>query len=119
MVAYPNNRKSSETEKHEMKADVNNDGKVSYEEFKNLCTKHMDVHFKRRDTNSDGFIDVEEKKQQEHTKKVSVTIRKINDLYSQLIDKKATSSALLYYRICCIIILRQHDNAHVNKPRAK
>lgn len=41
---------------------MNNDGKVSYEEFKNLRIKHMDAHFKRRDTNSDGFIDAEEKK---------------------------------------------------------
>jgi len=62
MVAYADNHKGSETEKHEMKADVNNDGKVSYEEFKNLRMKHMDAHFKRRDTNSDGFIDAEEKK---------------------------------------------------------
>ena len=86
MVAYADNHKGSETEKHEIKADVNNDGKVSYEEFKNLRIKHMEPHFKRRDTNSDGFIDAEEKKQQEQIKKLSVTIGKINDLYSQLID---------------------------------
>jgi Ca2+-binding EF-hand superfamily protein len=62
MVAYADNHKGSETEKYEMKADVNNDGKVSYEEFKNLRMKHMDAHFKRRDANGDGFIDAEEKK---------------------------------------------------------
>lgn len=62
MAAYADNHKDSETEKKEMKADVNNDGKVSYEEFKNLRMKHMDAHFKRRDTNGDGFIDAEEKK---------------------------------------------------------
>jgi hypothetical protein len=51
-----------ETEKHEMKADANNDGKVSYEEFKAARVKHMEEHFKRRDTNGDGFIDAAERK---------------------------------------------------------
>ena len=74
MVAYADNHKGSETEKHEIKADVNNDGKKSYEEFENLRIKHMEPHFKRRDTNSDGFIYAEEKKQQEQIKNLSVTI---------------------------------------------
>lgn len=69
MAAYADNHKGSETEQHEMKADVNNDGKVSYEEFKNLRMKHMDAHFKRRDTNGDGFIDAEEKKAARANKK--------------------------------------------------
>lgn len=51
-----------ESEKHEMHADTNDDGKVSYEEFKAARIKHMDDHFKRRDTNGDGFIDAEERK---------------------------------------------------------
>lgn len=36
MEAYTDNHKGAEIEKHEMKADVNNDGKVSCIEFKNL-----------------------------------------------------------------------------------
>jgi len=52
----------TESEKHEMKADANGDGKVSYDEFKNARMQHMEEHFKRRDTNSDGFIDADEKK---------------------------------------------------------
>lgn len=59
---YANHHDGSETEKTEMKADVNNDGKVSYEEFKAAREKHMEEHFKRRDVNGDGFIDEAEKK---------------------------------------------------------
>ena len=62
VAAYANHHEGAETEKMEMKADVNNDGKVSYEEFKAAREKHMEEHFKRRDTNSDGFIDAAEKK---------------------------------------------------------
>ena len=62
VAVYADQHKGDETEKHEMKADVNNDGKVSYEEFKDARMKHMDEHFKRRDTNGDGFIDAEERK---------------------------------------------------------
>jgi len=61
-TAYADHHKCKETEKHEMKADVNNDGKVSYEEFKAARLKHMEEHFKRRDVNGDGFIDEGEKK---------------------------------------------------------
>lgn len=60
--AYADTHGSTETEKHEMKADVNNDGKVSFEEFKNARMKHMEEHFKRRDANGDGYIDAAEKK---------------------------------------------------------
>ena len=42
-------------------ADIDNDGKVSYEEFKNARMKHMEEHFKRRDTNGDGYIDADER----------------------------------------------------------
>ncbi len=62
VTAYADHHAGSETEKHEMKADVNNDGKVSFDEFKNARLKHMEEHFKRRDVNGDGFIDAEEKK---------------------------------------------------------
>jgi hypothetical protein len=50
-----------ESEKHEMDADANKDGKISFEEFKAAREKHMEEHFKRRDTNHDGFIDESEK----------------------------------------------------------
>ncbi len=62
MAAYADHHGGAETEKHEMKADANNDGKVSFEEFKNARMKHMEEHFKRRDANGDGFIDMQEKK---------------------------------------------------------
>ncbi|MFV1921768.1 MAG: EF-hand domain-containing protein [Methylotenera sp.] len=62
LTAYANHHEGGETEKHEMSADTDNDGKVSYEEFKNARMKYMDEHFKRRDTNGDGYIDADEKK---------------------------------------------------------
>lgn len=62
VAAYADHHNERETEKHEMKADANKDGKVSYEEFKAARMKHMEEHFKRRDLNSDGFIDADEKK---------------------------------------------------------
>jgi len=61
-TVYANHHEGGETEKTEMKADVNNDGKVSYEEFKAAREKYMEEHFKRRDVNGDGFIDEAEKK---------------------------------------------------------
>ena len=60
--AYADHHGNKETEAKEMKADVNNDGKVSYEEFKNARMQHMEEHFKRRDANGDGYIDADEKK---------------------------------------------------------
>lgn len=50
-----------ESEKNEMQADTNHDGKVSFEEFKAARMKHMEAQFKRRDLNHDGFIDAEER----------------------------------------------------------
>jgi Ca2+-binding EF-hand superfamily protein len=50
-----------ESEVHEMEADANKDGKVSYDEFKAAREKNMEEHFKRRDTNGDGFIDANER----------------------------------------------------------
>lgn len=52
-----------ESEKNEMEADANKDGKISFDEFKAAREKHMEEHFKRRDTNGDGFIDDKEKAQ--------------------------------------------------------
>lgn len=62
VAAYADHHKGGETEKPEMKADVNNDGKVSYDEFKAAREKHMEEHFKRRDANGDGYIDETERK---------------------------------------------------------
>jgi hypothetical protein len=54
--------KMSDDGKHEMNADANNDGKVSFDEFKAAREKNMEAHFKHVDTNNDGFIDDTEKK---------------------------------------------------------
>jgi Ca2+-binding EF-hand superfamily protein len=62
VTAFANHHEGTETEAKEMKADANNDGKVSYEEFKAAREQHMEEHFKRRDTNGDGFIDANEQK---------------------------------------------------------
>ncbi|HYG31960.1 MAG TPA: hypothetical protein VD810_03120 [Methylophilaceae bacterium] len=43
------------------KSDVNNDGKLSYDEFKASHETRMEKHFKRMDANSDGFVDAGEK----------------------------------------------------------
>lgn len=58
VTAYANHHEGGEMENHHMQADVNNDGKISYEEFKAVSEKH----FKRKDVNGDGFIDEAEKK---------------------------------------------------------
>lgn len=50
-----------ESEKHEIEADANGDGKVSFDEFKAVREQHMERHFKRRDKNNDGYIDAEER----------------------------------------------------------
>lgn len=46
---------------HRIKADANNDGKISYEEFKTAGEKRVERHFKHMDANSDGFIDQAER----------------------------------------------------------
>lgn len=45
-----------------MKADANNDGKVSFEEYKAAHEEKLKARFKRKDVNNDGFVDLEEKK---------------------------------------------------------
>lgn len=42
-------------------ADADQDGKISYEEFRAANEKRMEHHFKRMDANGDGFIDQSEK----------------------------------------------------------
>lgn len=44
-----------------MKADQNNDGKVSFEEYKALHDAQMKERFYSKDLNQDGFVDPEEK----------------------------------------------------------
>ena len=44
-----------------MHADTNQDGKVSFEEFKAAGEKRMEMQFKRMDSNGDGFIDEAER----------------------------------------------------------
>ena len=51
----------SEDDHHAM-ADSNNDGKISYDEFRASREQHMEKHFKKMDANGDGFIDQDEKK---------------------------------------------------------
>ena len=60
-LAYADHHEGTEDD-HHTKADANNDGKVSYDEFKASREKHMEVHFKKADSNGDGFIDQDEKK---------------------------------------------------------
>lgn len=42
-------------------ADVNNDGKLSYDEYRASHEQRMEKHFKRMDANNDGFVDAAEK----------------------------------------------------------
>ena len=50
-----------ETDSDIMKVDANNDGRVSFDEYKAAHEERMHTHFKRRDVNGDGFIDLAEK----------------------------------------------------------
>ena len=43
------------------KADTNNDGKISYEEFRIAHEKRGEEMFKKMDANGDGFIDETER----------------------------------------------------------
>ena len=44
-----------------LKADQNNDGKVSFEEYKAFHDAEMRERFNSKDINQDGFVDTEEK----------------------------------------------------------
>lgn len=50
-----------ETDSDIMKADANNDGRVSFDEYKAAHEERMLSRFKRRDVNGDSFIDLAEK----------------------------------------------------------
>jgi len=46
---------------HKTKVDTNNDGKISYDEYRASKEQRTERQFKRMDANGDGFIDVSEK----------------------------------------------------------
>jgi EF hand domain-containing protein len=47
---------------HKWKADTNQDGKISLDEYRAANEKRTESQFKRMDTNGDGFVDEAEKK---------------------------------------------------------
>jgi Ca2+-binding EF-hand superfamily protein len=62
-------------------ADTNQDGKLSYDEFKAQHEKRMDAMFKKLDTNGDGFVDQAERnamheKMREHRKNCKMNMDK-------------------------------------------
>lgn len=61
MSVYANHHEGGHAGKHEMNADANKDGKVSFDEFKAVRDSHMKAQFERKDSNKDGFIDETEK----------------------------------------------------------
>ncbi len=61
---------------HEMKADADGDGKVSYDEYKGSREKGHERQFKKMDTNGDGYIDASEKQAQKDNMKAKRDKRK-------------------------------------------
>jgi hypothetical protein len=55
--------KVAETQKSErgLKPDTNQDGRISFDEFRAAGEKRIQKHFEHMDTNGDGFIDQAEK----------------------------------------------------------
>jgi len=47
---------------HKTKSDTNNDGKISYDEYRAAKEQRTERQFKRMDVNGDGFIDASEQK---------------------------------------------------------
>ncbi len=74
-LAYADHHEEGEYAQH-AKADANNDGKLSYDEFKASREKHMEEHFKKADSNGDGFIDQDEKKAMKDQMKIRHERRK-------------------------------------------
>jgi hypothetical protein len=63
MSVYANHHEGAKHDhgKWETKADTNQDGKISFDEYKAARDQHMQERFKRKDTNNDGFIDEAER----------------------------------------------------------
>lgn len=74
---------TDETINDVMKADQNNDGKVSFEEYKALHDARMRERFNSKDLNQDGFVDVEEKQ---------IAKQKLEE--KQVADKKAATEEM-------------------------
>ncbi len=62
-----------------MKADANNDGRVSFDEYKAAHEARLKARFERRDINKDGFIDMDEKKVAKQKRKEKVKAAKQED----------------------------------------
>ena len=63
MSVYANHHEGAKHDhgKWETKADTNQDGKISFDEYKAAREQDMQERFKRKDTNNDGFIDKAER----------------------------------------------------------
>src|SRR5690606_717739 len=59
--AYAAEAPTTQKPQRALKADVNQDGKVSYEEFRAAHEQRVEERFKKIDANSDGFIDQAER----------------------------------------------------------
>lgn len=59
MSVYANQHEDAKHDhlKWEAKADTNQDGKISFDEYKAVHEQHIQARFKKKDTNNDGFID--------------------------------------------------------------
>jgi Ca2+-binding EF-hand superfamily protein len=62
--------------KEKMKLDTDEDGKLSYEEYKASKEKAQERQFKKMDTNGDGYIDAAEKQAQKDKMKAMREKRK-------------------------------------------
>ena len=60
--AYAQETPTASKAEHVMKADTDNDGKISREEFRTAQEARGDKRFQRLDANNDGFIDQAERK---------------------------------------------------------
>ena len=59
--AYAQETPTASKAEHVMKADADNDGKISREEFRTAQEARGDKRFQRLDANNDGFIDKAER----------------------------------------------------------
>jgi DNA polymerase elongation subunit (family B) len=74
-----------------MKADANNDGKVSFDEYKTAHEKSLLERFKLKDVNKDGYIDLEEKivdREKVQAKEKAENEEEINKLREQFEEER-------------------------------